>query len=76
MRYIFTKTDLITFGHLVDHSVEEGVVAAAVDSHPKRQNGFLTGCLINALKEYSEPTIEDLPRYSSSTRYFIYMPIP
>ena len=44
------------------HSVDEGVVAAAVDSHPRRTNGFMTGCLINDIKDYTMPTVEDLPK--------------
>ena len=48
-------------------SIEEGVVAAAVDSHPRRTNGFLTGCLINVLKDYARPTVEDLPRYGHTS---------
>lgn len=40
---------------------EYGSVAVA-DSHPRRTNGFLTGCLINVLKDYARPSIEDLPR--------------
>lgn len=44
------------------YSVEDGVNIAAVDSHPTRTNGFLTGCLINVLKDFARPTVEDLPK--------------
>jgi hypothetical protein len=41
---------------------EEGVNVVAMDSHPTRTNGFLTGCLINVLDDYKGASIDDLPR--------------
>lgn len=43
------------------YRVEEIVSLAACDSHPKRTNGFLTGCLLNVLKDYTKPTVEEIP---------------
>ena len=42
-------------------SAESNVPAVACDSHPRRTNGFLTGCLLNVLRDYVRPTIEELP---------------
>eukprot|EP00095_Tigriopus_kingsejongensis_P011946 maker-scaffold2683_size13302-snap-gene-0.4 protein:Tk11946 transcript:maker-scaffold2683_size13302-snap-gene-0.4-mRNA-1 annotation:"AGAP002236-PA" len=42
--------------------VDEGISVAVADSHPSRTNGFLTGCLLNVLRDYTRPSIEDLPR--------------
>ncbi len=42
--------------------IEEGTPIQAVDSHPKRTNGFLTGCLLNVLQDFQRPLIEELPR--------------
>ena len=39
----------------------------AMDSHPRRTNGFLTGCMVNILNSYASnyqsPHIEELARY-------------
>ncbi|XP_059087881.1 uncharacterized protein LOC131884201 isoform X2 [Tigriopus californicus] len=43
-------------------SIDEYGSVAVADSHPRRTNGFLTGCLINVLKDYARLSIEDLPR--------------
>ena len=45
-------------------SANDGTGIIAMDSHPKRTNGFLTGCLANLLELYPEksPNIEDLSR--------------
>lgn len=45
--------------------IEDGVDVEVQDSHPKRSNGFLTGCLLTVMKEYLRPSIEELPRYES-----------
>ena len=44
--------------------IEDDVGVVAMDSHPKRTNGFLTGCLQSVLTNtvYSKPYIEELPR--------------
>ncbi len=36
--------------------------ASALDSHPRRTNGFLTGCLVNVLRDYRHASVEELPR--------------
>ena len=38
------------------------VIFKAVDSHPRRMNGFLTGCLLQVLGDHS-PNISDLPKF-------------
>ena len=44
--------------------IDDDVSVVALDSHPKRTNGFLTGCLQSVLTNtvYSRPYIEELPR--------------
>ena len=44
--------------------IENNVSVVAMDSHPKRTNGFLTGCLQSVLNNnvYARPFIEELPR--------------
>ena len=42
--------------------IENDNKVVEMDSHPGRTNGFLTGCLIDALKKGSI-TVEDLPRF-------------
>jgi hypothetical protein len=38
-----------------------------MDSHPTRTNGFLTGCLLNILKDYTAtPLIEEIPKYDTT----------
>ena len=49
----------------------------ACDSHPRRTNGFLTGCLLNVLRDYVRPTIEELPghvlqRVSGGPRFQVF----
>ena len=46
------------------HRIENDVSVVAMDSHPKRTNGFLTGCLQSVLTNtvYARPFIEELPR--------------
>ena len=38
------------------------VILKAVDSHPRRMNGFLTGCLLQVLSDHS-PNISELPKF-------------
>ena len=38
------------------------VILKAVDSHPRRMNGFLTGCLLQVLQDHT-PNISDLPKF-------------
>ena len=47
--------------NLANSRAESNVPAVACDSHPRRTNGFLTGCLLNVLRDYVRPTIEELP---------------
>ena len=42
--------------------LDEQVILKAVDSHPRRMNGFLTGCLIQVLQDHT-PNISDLPKF-------------
>ena len=43
--------------------IEDFVTEVAMDSHPTKTNGFMTGCLLTALKDYSSsPFIEELPK--------------
>ena len=46
----------------IDHRVSPGVGSSVLDSHPRRTNGFLTGCLLNLLADDGSSTsLEDLP---------------
>ena len=38
------------------------VILKAVDSHPRKMNGFLTGCLLQVLTEHT-PNIQDIPKF-------------
>ena len=38
------------------------VILKAVDSHPRKMNGFLTGCLLEVLTEHT-PNIQDIPKF-------------
>ena len=38
------------------------VILKAVDSHPRRMNGFLTGCLLQVLQDHT-PNISDIPKF-------------
>ncbi len=43
--------------------IDDTVTEVAMDSHPTRTNGFMTGCLLTVLKDYSTaPYIEELPK--------------
>ena len=55
---------LIPCYHFSLHRIENNVSVVAMDSHPKRTNGFLTGCLQSVLSNnvYARPFIEELPR--------------
>lgn len=53
--------DRLTTMFTIYTTAESSVPAVACDSHPRRTNGFLTGCLLNVLRDYVRPTIEELP---------------
>ena len=38
------------------------VILKAVDSHPRKMNGFLTGCLLEVLTDHT-PNIQDIPKF-------------
>ncbi len=40
--------------------IDDSVTEVALDSHPTRTNGFLTGCLLTILKD--SPYVEELPK--------------
>ena len=42
------------------------VILKAVDSHPRKMNGFLTGCLLEVLTEHT-PNIQDIPKFLNNT---------
>ena len=50
--------------YFLSNRVENDVSVVAMDSHPKRTNGFLTGSLQSVLSNtlYATPYIEELPR--------------
>ena len=54
--------DKLTTMFTIYPTIEEGTPLQAVDSHPGRTNGFLTGCLLNILRDVQRPLIEELPR--------------
>ena len=61
----FLKVVLIFIdGRYFFNRIENNVSVVAMDSHPKRTNGFLTGCLQSVLNNnvYARPFIEELPR--------------
>ena len=41
---------------------DPGVIPKAVDSHPRRMNGFMTGCLLQVLQDHA-PNISDIPKF-------------
>ena len=54
----------IYFYFIFPPRAEERTSIIAMDSHPKRTNGFLTGCMVNLINQYpaQSPNIEDLSR--------------
>ena len=57
-----TTEKLISMFILRPVILDQNIIAKAVDSHPRRMNGFLTGCLIQVLQD-NIPNISDLPKF-------------